>query len=170
MSSAESLPEVAVLRWPADAAERWRLASLGVPRLLVVEEGVAPPEMLGDLEDWVLGARSDPSVTVARSESLRRRAWRREAPTLDADGLLRFGGRWIDISDAQLPVVDLLVRRFGSLVRMEELTAAYESGGGSGHARSMSTVVARVRHRVEVVGLALHAVRRRGVVLHAPRS
>lgn len=169
MSIPEVEPEVAVLRWPADAAERARLASLGVPRLLVVDAGASPPATLSDLEDWV-GGGDGPTDTVARTENLRRRAARRVHPVLDADGLLRYGGRWIDISPAQVPVIALLVQNFGSLVRLDEIKGAYQAGGGSGHLGSISTVIARMRRRVEHVGLELHSIRGRGLVLDAPSA
>jgi hypothetical protein len=41
------------LRWPAEAQEARRLANLGVPRLLLVQEGAEPPVRLFVGERWV---------------------------------------------------------------------------------------------------------------------
>ncbi len=88
-----------------------------------------------------------------------------DGPSLDEDGLLRHGGRWVAITDAQLPVMRLLISRLGRLVRDSDLLAAYQEAGGLGDRESMRSLVHRVAMRVEQVGLELRAVRGRGVVL-----
>jgi hypothetical protein len=88
-------------------------------------------------------------------------------PVLDDDGLLRHRGLWVAISDAQIPVVDLLVRNIGRLVSAAELRRAYIAAGGSGSSASLRSVVHRLGRRVAEVELRLHVVRGRGVVLDA---
>lgn len=44
---------VEVVRWPAQHDRRVELAAAGHPRLLLVEPGVAPPEVWGVIEDWI---------------------------------------------------------------------------------------------------------------------
>lgn len=88
-----------------------------------------------------------------------------DRPSLDEDGLLRHGGRWVAISDAQIPVVRLLLDRFGRLVRDGDLLEAYLDAGGNGSRASMRSLVHRVGRRVGEIGLELRAVRGRGVVL-----
>jgi hypothetical protein len=88
-----------------------------------------------------------------------------DAPTLDDDGLLRFRGRWVPIPDTQIPVVDLLVRNLGRLVRNSDVRAAYEQAGGSGTATSLRSLVYRLGRRVGEVGLRVHVVRSRGLIL-----
>jgi hypothetical protein len=86
-------------------------------------------------------------------------------PVLDADGLLRHRGRWVPIPDTQLVVVELLVRNFGRLVGTSELRRAYEEAGGSGTSTSLRSLIHRLGRRVAKVGLQLHVVRSRGLVL-----
>lgn len=86
-------------------------------------------------------------------------------PRLDADGLLRFGGRWVAIPDTQVPVVSLLVDRCRELVRPEEISAAYRAGGGHVSPSRTYVLVARLRARLRPLGLELYAIRGRGVVL-----
>jgi hypothetical protein len=86
-------------------------------------------------------------------------------PVLDEDGLLRMGARWVAISDAQLPIVRLLLEHRDRVVRFEAITEAYVAGGGSGHVASVRTVLSRISIRLRRVGLELVSVRRRGVVL-----
>jgi DNA-binding winged helix-turn-helix (wHTH) protein len=93
-----------------------------------------------------------------------------DAPVLDRHDLLRYGGRWVAVTDAQVPVVALLVSRFGSLVTNEELLVAYGSGGGATSPSALRPLVYRLRQRFSAVGLTLHVVRRRGVLLEAARS
>jgi hypothetical protein len=86
-------------------------------------------------------------------------------PWLDADGLLRFGGRWVAIPDTQIPAVSLLVRRCRQLVRRDELWAAYEEGGGHIDPGRTFVLVSRLRARLEPLGLQVLTIRGRGVVL-----
>lgn len=86
-------------------------------------------------------------------------------PVLDGDGLLRHAGLWVPIPDTQLPVADLLVRNVGTLVASSEIRATYVAAGGSGSATSLRSVMHRLGRRVAAVGLCLHVVRGRGVIL-----
>lgn len=90
-----------------------------------------------------------------------------QIPQLDEDGLLRLGGRWVAIPDAQLPVVALLVAGFGKVVRRDALIAAYVNAGHSGNEASIRSLVSRISSRVAQLGLRLHTVRGRGVLLAA---
>lgn len=156
---------VAVLRWPDDAEERARLAADSVPRLLLVAPDADPPGDLDDLEDWLRGP-VEAGDLAARAETLRRRARANAAvPVLDRDGLLRHRGRWVAIPDSQLGVIRLLVERLGSLVRTEELVAAYAAAGGSTNRHAFGVLIVRLRSRVAELGLDLRVVRGRGVVL-----
>lgn len=89
----------------------------------------------------------------------------RARPRLDEDGLLRVGDRWVAIPDAQLAVVELLVERYERLVRTEALTAAYVESGHSGREEAVRSLMCRVAKRVSQLGLQLHRVHRRGVML-----
>ena len=157
--------DVTVVRWPAEATARTLLAQAGRARVLVVAADAAAPAPIDDLEDW-LRDPVDPVELVARSDALRRRVTARAtAPYLDADGLLHVGDRWVSISDAQLPMLRLLLERFGQLVRTEELVEVYAAAGGTDNPSSIRTAIVRVRSRLASVGLELRAARQRGVVL-----
>lgn len=90
-----------------------------------------------------------------------------DPPVLDEDGLLRHRGVWVPISDAQIPLVAILVRNLGRLVPSSEIRRAYTAAGGSGTATSLRSVTHRLGRRVAAVGLRLHVVRGRGVILLA---
>jgi hypothetical protein len=159
---------VAVLRWPAQADDRERLAAAGQPRLLVVDDGDAPPVVADPLEDWV---RESVDVVDAhvRLATLADRARRQaERPRFDDDGLLWMGGRWVDIPDPQRRVADLLVARLGQVVRREEIVAACVAAGTSARANAVKAVIGRLDKRFAQLGLELHNVRGRGYLLQVP--
>ena len=86
-------------------------------------------------------------------------------PVLDEDGLLRHAGGWVPIPDTQIPLVAVLVRNIGRLVSSAEVRRAYTAAGGSVSPTSLRSVVHRLGRRVAEVGLRLHVVRGRGLVL-----
>jgi hypothetical protein len=158
--------EVTTVAWPERADLRAWLADRHEPRLLLVAAGAPAPRPLDELEDW-MRRPADPGDVAARSEELLRRAQERarRAPVVDADGLLRYDGRWVAIPEGQVEVARLLVDRLGRVVGNDVLREAYEAAGGSGHPNSMRTLVARLNRRVHQVGLTLVTVRARGVLL-----
>jgi two-component system, OmpR family, response regulator len=156
---------IALLRWPDQDAERRRLVARREPRILVISQYTAPPGLLDDLELWVLDG-AQPDEILAAMDRLRRKTRSRPAqPALDQDGLLHFDGRWVAVPDTQLPVVDLLVRNIDRLVRSDDIRHAYVSAGGSGKPSSFRTVIRRIGERLAEVGLKLHVIRHRGVIL-----
>ena len=158
-------PVVPLVRWPDEAAVRTALASLGQPRLLILDVGVLPPAPLDDLEDWVHWPPV-PEEMAARAANLRSRMTREsEPPVLDEDGLLRRGDRWVAISDVQVPMIQLLLDHLGRVVRYAAIVDAYVLGGGTSRAASVRTVLSRLDGRVRPVGLEIVTIRRRGVML-----
>lgn len=160
--------DVAIVRWPEEASIRAALAALGRPRLLLVDPGGEPPDPLEGPEDW-LRWPPDPAELLLRAQHLSRRAG---APVpvaleLDDDGILRRGDRWVAISEAQLPVLRLLLANLDRVVRFEAIVQAYESGGGSGHPASVRTGLSRLEGRLRTLGVDVESVRRRGVILRS---
>ena len=75
LARAEAAPTdagIACVPWPSEADRRDRLARAGVPRLLFVEPGSAPPETWDADEDWIRIPASAEEVTH-RAATLRRR-------------------------------------------------------------------------------------------------
>ena len=159
-----ALDGVALRRWPADDALRWQLAGLGMPRLLLLEPGVSPPELVGRSEDWLRLPASAEDV-AARAAVLRTQTASADRPSLDDAGLLRVGAQWVAMSPAQLPVVSLLVERFERVVRTEEIAHAYASAGGSASPMALRTLMGRIAARATTVGLRVVTIRRRGAML-----
>lgn len=163
IESSTGIPdEVAIVFWPAEASRRDALAVEGRPRLLLLAAATPPPPGSDPLEDWLrepfdgveLEHRAQRLAARARAEGAR--------PRLDLDGLLHVHGRRAVLSPAQVPLVALLVERFGFVVPVGELQAVH---GGS--EVSVHRVLQRCRERLVPLGLALHKVRGGGYQLCA---
>src|SRR4051812_38471926 len=90
--------DIVVLRWPAEQANRERLAAESTPRLLLVAPHADPPEHGDCLEDWIR-LPADDSDVAARLRALERRAVRHQpVPEADDAGRLKFGGHWVALS------------------------------------------------------------------------
>jgi hypothetical protein len=107
-----------VIRWPADEDGRAALAELGVPRLLLVDSGAAPPLCSDPLEDWIRLPADERDID-ARMNGLRLRASAgapSTTPELDGHGRLLRGGRWVPLSPTEEQLCTLLIGRFGTVV------------------------------------------------------
>jgi hypothetical protein len=58
---------IACVPWPSEADRRADLARAGVPRLLFVEPGAAPPDLWDLDEDWVRVPATAEEVTLRAS-------------------------------------------------------------------------------------------------------
>jgi hypothetical protein len=159
--------EVALVRWPEEASLREGLAALGRPRLLLVEQGSLPPDTLDGPEDW-LRSPPDPAELLWRAQHLRHRfgpGVHGEDLVLEDHGVLRRGEKWVAISEAQLPILQLLLDNVDRVVPFDEVVAAYGAEGGSSVPASVRTVVSRLEQRIAPLGVDIVSVRRRGIVL-----
>src|SRR5690606_32366820 len=85
-------------------------------------------------------------------------------PRIDEDGLLWFSSSWVAIPDAQLPLIQLLVHRFGRTVSDDALHAAYGTRSAFVTATNVRAAMRRLTQRVESVGLRVKRVYRRGYI------
>jgi hypothetical protein len=157
--------DVVLLRWPADAMRRAQLADRHVPRLLLIEEEAAPPEVGDCLEDWIRVPAPDDDVRT-RLAALAARSGRHltPSPTLDRDGVLRFRGTWVPLPPVEARLTVALVDRFGAVVSRDRLTRAGWPQGAPGR-NALDVHVLRLRRRIDPLGLAIRTVRSRGYLL-----
>ena len=155
------------MRWPQEAERRGRLADAEVPRVLLMDAGVRPPDPVDCLEDWVHLPADDEEV-AARAESVARRAALHAGPVaqLDDDGVLRFGGRWTSLPPVETRLTAALLHRFGAVVSRDALARAGWPEGAPGR-NALDVHVLRLRRRLAPVGLAIRTVRSRGYLLEA---
>lgn len=153
------------MRWPAEAGERDRLVARQQPRLLLLDDGVAPPPASDCLEDWIRLPASE-ADTRARIEGLlvRSREHTCLVPELDGHGVLRFGSRWVSLPPVEARLADALVSRFGAVVGRDTLRRSVWPGASPGR-NVLDVHVLRLRRRLAPLGLAIRTVRSRGYML-----
>lgn len=154
---------VAILAWPEQREEVARCGRVGQPRLLLVASDAEPPADWDALTDWVRLPVDDRDL-CARVAALQRLASQAPAPTLDEFDVLWRGDRWAALAPIEARIMELLLTRCGSVVSQRDLAAAAWIGGVPG-ARAVDARLQRLRDRVEPLGLQIHNVRRRGLML-----
>ncbi|HUQ64448.1 MAG TPA: winged helix-turn-helix domain-containing protein [Acidimicrobiales bacterium] len=160
--------DVVLIRWPTDSGRRARLSAAREARLLLVEDGFAPPAALDCLEDWIRVPAPEEDVQ-ARLDAL---TLRREVhfpaatPAIDDDGVLRFDEKWVALAPLEARLTSVLLSRFGAVVSRETLIRALWPGRTPGR-NALDVHVLRLRRRLSPLGLAIKTVRSRGYLLEA---
>ena len=161
---------VATVDWPTQRERRAELAATGRPRLLVVAAGQPPPEHLDSLEDWIREP-IEPIELITRLDELRRRYDQRgRGLRMDDDGLLHVGRRWVALTPVQQTLVRPLLGRVGTPVPLGEVQAAYEAAGGPADPRPLHRALSRLRGRLAEIGVRLHVLSGRAVLLESPSA
>jgi DNA-binding response OmpR family regulator len=158
--------DVVLVRWPVEAGRRDELQKEGRPRLLLLEDGVAPPTSgVDDVEDWIRVPAGEVDLR-ARVEGLRRRAEARvePAPVLDDDGVLRLGDRWVSLPPVEARLTAALLDRYGAVVSRDALARAGWPAGAPGR-NALDVHMLRLRRRLSPLALAIRTVRSRGYLL-----
>jgi len=160
--------DVVVLRWPEQASDVDRLDALGIPRLLLVEPGVPPPQASSCLQDWIRLPADDADVR-ARIEMLGRRpSWHPTLPRVDDAGQLLYRGQSLFLSPLDERLARVLIEHFGELVPEETLL---EHGWPTGTTiQSARVQFSRMRRRIAPLGLTITRARGTGYVMHHRRS
>ena len=156
-----------LVRWPNESEHRARLAERHIPRLLLVDDGIPPPESLDCLEDWIRLPAAESDVR-ARIEALltRSRAHLRTVPEIDGHGVIRYGSSWVSLPPVEARLADALVVRFGAVVGRDTLRRSVWPGTAPGR-NVLDVHVLRLRRRLAPLGLAIRTVRSRGYMLEA---
>jgi hypothetical protein len=161
----ENVKDVVVVRWPEEELELEQLRARGTPRLLLVDEAVAAPSPVDALEDWIRLPAVEDDLRV-RVGTLAARARAGGAPTIDDDGLLRYGDRWVTLSPVERSLAAALVDRFGAVVGRDTL-ARRAWPGGTPTRNALDVHMLRLRRRIAVLSLEVRTVRARGYLLQA---
>ncbi len=157
------------MRWPAERGRRERLRRQRRPRLLLLEEGAAPPHLADCLEDWIRLPADDVDLK-ARVENLVVRTQRHfgSGPELD-EGVLRVGDDWVSLTPLESRLAEVLVQRMGTVASRETLARAGWPAGAQAR-NTLDVHVVRLRRRLSTVGLGLRTVRSRGYLLEMSGS
>lgn len=154
-----------MVRWPDEADRRARLAERNLPRLLLLDDGAAPPEAPDCLEDWVRLPTSEADMR-ARVEGLlaRGRTHRRDVPEVDAHGVMRYRHGWVALPPVEARLAGALVLRFCAVVGRDTLRRSVWPGSSPGR-NVLDVHVLRLRRRLAPLSLAIRTVRSRGYML-----
>jgi len=156
--------DVVVLRWPEQAADVRRLDALGVPRLLLVEPGAAPPETASCLQDWIRLPADDGDVRARIAVLSLRPACHPSRPEVDDVGQLSYRGWSIFLSPLDERLCRVLIEHFGCLV--DEDTLEHLGWPGGATVQAVRVQVSRLRRRIAPLGLGITRARNSGYVMH----
>ena len=161
--------DVVRVRWPSERRRLERLRRERQPRLLLIEDGASPPGGDDCLEDWVF-LPADEVELEARAEAVAARSRRHLGivPTLES-GVLRVGESWVSLSPLEAQLTSALLQRMDAVVSRDTLARAGWPTGTSAR-NTLDVHVARLRRRLETVGLAIRTVRSRGYLLELSDS
>jgi two-component system, OmpR family, response regulator len=160
--------EVVVVFMPGEADRLAELRAAEVPHLVIVGTNSEPPVVVCDCEEWIRFPAGASDVS-ARLEGLRQRAARRglPRPVLTQDGLLRASNSWVALSRTEQRVAQRLLASFEELVPTAVIAEALRTDKST----RVTTCVARLRRRIEPLGLTIGSVRSRGYFMtYAPAA
>ncbi|MDQ3947151.1 MAG: winged helix-turn-helix domain-containing protein [Actinomycetota bacterium] len=162
--------DVVVMRWPAEADRRARLVERDLPRLLLLDDGIEPPQTGDCLEDWIRLPASEADVR-ARVQGLlaRGRTHKRDVPEVDAHGVVRYRDAWVALPPVEARLAEALVGRFCAVVGRETLRRSVWPGSSPGR-NVLDVHVLRLRRRLAPLSLAIRTVRSRGYMLEPAES
>lgn len=159
--------DVQLVRWPEEEAERQRLAEAGQLCLLVIETNMAPPADLQPGEDWVRST-ADPIEVRSRIDRLRAaHEHQHRRPTVDEDGILTFGERWVALAPGDVALARVLCEQFTNLVAREDLRRCAVPPCSDA---TLAVKLYRLRRHLTQVGLRLTTIRSRGCILESAQA
>jgi DNA-binding response OmpR family regulator len=160
--------DVVLVLWPDNSSDLGRLATSGVPRLLLVAPEASPPEDGDCLQDWIRLPADDQDVR-ARVVALEHRAAMHRAPvTVSEDGRLSYRGQTTWLSPTVRLLFQALANRFGSAVPLETLIRQVWPDDPP-TSSSIRVHILRLRRRIAPLGLEIRNIQGKGYVL-TPRS
>ena len=156
--------EVAVLHWPAQAAEARALALDGRPRLLLVARDANPPDAEDPLCEWVRLPADERDVAARIRILTRRLAAVLGRPSVDAADRLLFGSTWVALSPIEARLASVLADNFQAVVSESEL-GRRGWPGGTWSVNALRVHVTRLRRRLVSLDLEVRGVRLQGFIM-----
>jgi two-component system OmpR family response regulator len=160
-----AIEDVVTLAWSTDSADLAQLVADGRPRIFLVPESAAPPEIDHDLVDWIRMPADDRDLQARRRTLARRAAAGHHRFRLDQFGRLHYGDLWVMIhSSVERGLLASMLPRIGQVSSFEELFGAGWSNGNAS-ANALRVQMTRMNRRIAPLGLAVRGVRNVGYVL-----
>ncbi len=158
---------VELVTWPDERELRERLARAGVPRLLLVSAGEAPPESVGPDEDWIRMPADERDV-LTRMRTLLRNVARldEQRPWIDEHRIAHRGESAVVLTAAEAVVATALFAAPGSVVSRTKLESLLWQDEPPSN-RAVEAVVYRLRRRLLPLHLRVRTVRASGFAVDA---
>lgn len=161
--------EVKLIRWPAESERRQHYQARGMLRILVIEGRAVPPISDDVREDWVRAPVTDNDLRV-RIATLKAKSHAYRAPSLDANGVLRYCGQVITMSRTETDLLGRLVRDFGRTVPRADLSDCLPDRPTRATRNALDLHILRLRKRIAPLGLGIRTVWGRGYLLESIAS
>lgn len=160
--------DVALIQWPSGETLRRQLAELREPRLLLVDPDAIPPDCRDPMEDWVRlpTSRTDREARIHALQARSGVGEGLERPSLEISGTLVFRGERAHLSSLQADLARMLIEHMGTVISREALAAAAWPDTDPSE-NTLDVAMARLRRRLEPVGLRVRTIRSRGYLLTA---
>jgi hypothetical protein len=156
-------PNVAVLAWPHEAFRATRAKQDGRARLLLVAHDADAPDERDLMTDWVRLPAS-PADIEARVGALDRHVRHWMPPRVDEYDVLWRGSAWCALSPIEATIVRTLIEWCPSVVSRREIAArVWPAGVPKG--RPVDGRLHRLRARLAPLGIHIHSIRQRGLLL-----
>ena len=158
--------KVETVLWPSEEGRLAKLRLEGVPRLILVPDGMMPPLTTDVLEDWARLPVNEDDLRLRRQILADRVQVVDEArrPQLDDNGLLRMGGLWVSLPPVELRLTGALLDRYRAVVSRDALARAGWPEGMPGR-NVLDVHIVRLRRRLAPLDLVIRTVRSRGYLL-----
>jgi DNA-binding winged helix-turn-helix (wHTH) protein len=159
--SRTSVAPVQILRIPAETSRLELCRAVRIPRLLYLEGSVAAPRCTDPLEDWVRPPiqNADLSVRIARLRAL---AVIHMTPSIDEDGVVRFGANSIPVTPLEAVLMSRFIESYRSIVRREMLERIVwldkSPDRPAVRRNALDAHVLRLRRRLAKISLGLRTV------------
>ncbi len=153
---------VELVSWPDERDLRARLARAGVPRMLLVSPGAAPPESIGPDEDWIRMPADERDV-VTRMRTLLRNVAHLDGqrPWIDEHRIARRGETAVVLTAAEAVVATALFAAPGTVVSRTQLESLLWQDEPPSN-RAVEAVVYRLRRRLLPLHVSVRTVRGNG--------
>jgi DNA-binding response OmpR family regulator len=132
---------------------------------LLVEPGVAPPELDSCLADWIRLPADDIDVRARLTALAARAVQHPTVPLLDEYGEVSYGGQRVFLSPTDHRLAELLIGSFDRGVPDQELLERIREGEED--ASKVRVYVSRLRKRIRPLGLEITSIRGYGYRLHS---
>lgn len=156
-----------IVVWPGDERALPELRESGVPRLVVVEDGVEPPVSADCCQDWMWRSGGEREMRLRLQQlSLRALEHGHGQPDLDDLGMFRVGLRSVHLPAKERALAAMLLEHFGCPVGRDDLIRAAWPEGIT-RPNVLASRISALRARLHWLGLEIRGSSAAGYCLRS---